>query len=155
MMSMRGGRLRFALLLTLVGFATTCLSAQDDPAAPAAMRRCGGCHMIFPAEMLPGRSWSAILAGLNDHFGEVATIPPADLEAIRDYLTSHSADSPNASAQDRHYLSEISPDSMPMRITQTAWWNQMHAELDFDVVKKSGGAKSPADCMACHAEGVR
>ena len=143
-----------AILLALgIGDATTCLWAQEDPGPPMALRQCGDCHMIFPAQMLPKRSWTAILSRLDDHFGEVASIPPNDLESIRDYLTSHSADSPNAIARDRHYLSEILPDSVPTRITQTAWWNQMHADFDFNGVKHSS-IRSPANCLACHQQGV-
>ena len=154
-MSTRKGRLAAAIIFALgVGAATTCLSAQDDPGAPTALRQCGDCHMVFPAQMLPKRSWTAILSRLDDHFGESASIPANDLEAIRDYLTSHSADSPNATARDRHYLSEMSPDSVPLRITQTAWWNQMHADFDFNGVKHSD-VRSPANCIACHTDGVR
>ena len=110
--------------------------------------------MVFPAQMLPKRSWILILSGLDDHFGETASMPPKDLDAIRAYLTSHSADSANASPRDRHYFSEILPDSAPIRITRTPWWNQMHADFDFDGVKRSH-VKSPANCLACHKEGVR
>lgn len=105
--------------------------------------------MIFPARMLPSRSWTAILSKMDNHFGENATIPEKDLNDIRNFLTSNAADAPNASARDRHYLSALLPDSTPLRITRTPWWNQMHADFDFDGVKRSP-IKSPANCLACH-----
>jgi hypothetical protein len=129
-------------------------SARGAAERPAALEQCGDCHMIFPAQMLPSRSWTGILSNMDSHFGEVASIPEKDLEQIRNYLTSNSADSPNASARDRHYMSEILPDSTPLRITRTPWWNQMHADFNFDGVKRSQ-VKSPANCLACHTGGLR
>jgi hypothetical protein len=141
----------FAVIL--VG-ATVCSAAAGDTERPAALEECGDCHMVFPAQMLPGRSWTAILSKMDSHFGEEASIPEKELDEIRNYLTSNAADSPNASARDRHYMSGIQPDSTPLRITTTPWWNQMHADFNFDGVKRSH-VKSPANCLACHKRGVR
>ena len=110
--------------------------------------------MIFPAGMLPIRSWRAVLSRMDNHFGENAALPEKDLEDIRSFLTAHAADSPNATAQDRHFLSALLPDNTPLRITRTPWWNQMHADFDFDGVKRSS-VKSPANCLACHKSETR
>jgi hypothetical protein len=128
--------------------ATVCSASGDDAPRPAALEECGDCHMVFPAQMLPGRSWAAILSKMDSHFGEEASIPEKEVDEIRNYLNSNAADSPNTSAQDRHYMSGILPGSTPMRITQTPWWNQMHADFNFDGVKRSH-VKSPANCLAC------
>jgi hypothetical protein len=105
--------------------------------------------MVFPSRMLPSRSWTAILSTMNDHFGEDAAIPKKDLDVIRDFLISHAADSPGATARERHYLGALLPESTPLRITATPWWNQVHADFDFGGVKHSQ-VKSPANCLACH-----
>jgi hypothetical protein len=141
----------FAVIL--VG-ATVCSTAGDDTPRPTALEQCGDCHMVFPAQMLPGRSWVAILSKMDNHFGEEASIPEKDLNEILKYLTSNAADSPNTSAQDRHFMSGILPSSTPIRITQTPWWNQMHADFNFDGVRRSH-VKSPANCLACHKRGIR
>ncbi len=127
---------------------------RGDVGAPAALAECGDCHMVFPARMLPGRSWTAILSRMDDHFGENATIPEKDLEEIRVFLTSNAADSPNASPRDRHFMSAILPGATPLRITRTPWWNQMHADFNFDGVKRSS-VKSAANCLGCHKESGR
>ncbi len=127
---------------------------RGDAGAPATLAQCGDCHMIFPARMLPSRSWTAILSRMDDHFGENAAIPEKDLQEIRVFLTSNAADSPNASPRDRHFMSEILPGATPLRITRTPWWNQMHADFDFDGVKRSS-VKSAANCLACHKETSR
>jgi hypothetical protein len=121
----------------------------SNAGAPPALKQCGECHMVFSSRMLPSRSWAAILSKMDDHFGEDATIPQKDLDEIRAFLTTHAADSPNATPRDRHFMSELLPDSTPLRITATPWWNQVHADFDFEGVKHST-VKSAANCLACH-----
>jgi hypothetical protein len=122
---------------------------EANVGAPAELKQCGDCHMVFPSRMLPSRSWAAILSTMDDHFGEDAAIPKKDLDVIRDFLTSHAADSPGATFRDRHFLAALPSDSTPLRITATPWWNQMHADFNFDGVKHSA-VKSAANCLACH-----
>ena len=122
---------------------------EANVGAPAELKQCGDCHMVFPSRMLPSRSWAAILSTMDDHFGEDAAIPKKDLDVIRDFLTSHAADSPGATFRDRHFLAALASDSTPLRITATPWWNQMHADFNFDGVKHSA-VKSAANCLACH-----
>ncbi len=105
--------------------------------------------MVFSSRMLPSRSWAAILSKMDDHFGEDAAIPKKDLDEIRAFLISHAADSQDATARDRHFLSELLPNSTPLRITSTPWWNEVHADFDFESVKHTS-VKSAANCLACH-----
>ena len=123
--------------------------APGNEGAPAALQECGECHMVFPSRMLPSRSWAAILSRMDDHFGENAAISKKDLDEIRNFLTSHAADSPDATPRERHFLSALLPNSTPLRITAMPWWNQMHADFNFDGVKHSA-VKSAANCLACH-----
>ena len=124
---------------------------KGNVGAPAALEQCGDCHMVYSSRMLPARSWAAILSRMDDHFGENAAIADKDLDAIRAYLTSNAADSPNATGRDRHFMSAILPESTPLRITATPWWNQMHADFRFDSVRRS--KVKAADCLGCHGEG--
>jgi hypothetical protein len=122
---------------------------EGNPAAPAALARCGACHMAYPSRMLPARSWTAILTGMDRHFGQNVAIAEKDLVDIRNYLTSNAADSPNAPTQDRHFMSGLFPDSTPLRITATPWWGQIHADFRSENGKQSE-MTSPADCLGCH-----
>jgi hypothetical protein len=152
-----------ALALAVAGLIPgAALSDPEPPApldeanagAPAALQRCGECHMVYPSRMLPARSWTAILSQMGDHFGKSAAITETDLGAIRAYLTSNAADSPNASAQDRQFMSGLLPDSAPLRITATPWWSQMHADFA-SYSEKSRKPIAPADCLGCHRESGR
>jgi hypothetical protein len=151
------GRLVALAVVSLGAIAGVARSDTEPPGpldpsnagAPAALQQCGDCHMVFPSRMLPSRSWVAILSRLSDHFGEDAAISEKDLDEIRNYLTSHAADSPDATARERHYLGALLPNSTPLRITAMPWWNQMHADFNFEGVKRSA-VKSAANCLACH-----
>lgn len=150
-----------AAVVTLIAIGEAALGlARSDPeppgpldvsnvGAPPELKQCGDCHMVYPSRMLPSRSWAAILSTMDNHFGEDASIPKTDLDVIRNFLTSHAADSPDATFRDRHYLAALPTDSTPLRITATPWWNQMHADFDFAAVKHSA-VKSPANCLGCH-----
>jgi hypothetical protein len=135
-----------------LGLLVTFASARGEDAAPEALNQCGDCHMVFPADMLPKRSWVAILGGLDNHFGENAGLPAKDRQTILDYLSAHSADAPTATPKERHYLGGLLDGVTPLRITQSPWWSQMHADYSFEATKHPG-LKSPANCQACHANG--
>lgn len=121
---------------------------------PEALKQCGDCHMIFPAQMLPQRSWRALMGMLDDHFGDIASVPDADAADILAYLTAHAADSPAATARERHFLGALAADAVPLRITRTPWWNQMHADFDFEGVRRTP-VKTASNCLGCHPSGVK
>lgn len=102
---------------------------------------CGSCHMAYPPELLPARSWDALLGGLDDHFGQNAELDEATRAKLADFLRKGSAD---AGAGRR--ASRATP---PLRITELPWWRHEHDELSPRVYqRKSVG--SPANCPACH-----
>lgn len=148
------------LLVVLAALTLTSAAASEQDVlkssaetAPEALKLCGDCHMNYPAPMLPQRSWRALIGSLKDHFGSVATLPATDTTAILEFLTAHAADSPGATARDKHFLGALANDAVPLRITETPWWNQMHADFDFEGIKHSP-VKSAANCLGCHPAGV-
>lgn len=69
-------------------------------------KECGECHMAFQPGLLPAASWKRIMDGLNDHFGEKATLAPDVAADIRAYLTRNAA---------------VRGDDRTMRITEQRW----------------------------------
>ena len=53
---------------------------------PAYADECGACHDPFHPSLLPAASWAALMAGLQDHFGEDASLDPARAEEIAAWL---------------------------------------------------------------------
>jgi Dihaem cytochrome c len=95
---------------------------------------CGSCHLAFPPEMLPGRSWTALLSGLDDHFGQVAGIDAPTRQRLEPWLLSNAG--PEAPGT-------------PLRITGLRWWVRKHDEVPAAVYRRST-VTSPANCGACH-----
>lgn len=110
---------------------------------------CASCHMAYPAELLPSRSWQNILDNLQDHFGDNASLDPATLKIIDQYLQSNSADKV-ASRWGRKLLRSVSPDATPVRITELPYFRHEHNEIPLRYIKDNPKVKSLSNCIACH-----
>lgn len=124
------------------------LADDDDVRSPANAvhaAECGACHMAFPPSMLPARSWTAIMDGLADHFGEDAALDDGPAAEIRAYLVAHAADSVGATS----LLRGVAETDVPLRITDMPWWIREHRGLrDRDFADPEVRTKS--NCLACH-----
>ena len=114
----------------------------------ATLKECGACHMVYPPQMLPARSWQTLMTNLSNHFGEDATLSPDVQKDITTYLVSRAADS-ESSTEGRMFIRALAKTDAPLRITETPFWMRAHRE-----VSKSSYArpevKSPANCQGCH-----
>src|SRR6478752_5259908 len=79
--------------------ATAASQVADSAPSPAAVsveklfgEECGACHMAYPPQFLPARSWQAIMQALPRHFGENAGLDPEAARKIREYLAANAAD---------------------------------------------------------------
>jgi len=136
-------RIRNLILSSAVAVAavTAGASAAKPPRAPlppAYVEECGSCHVAFPGRMLDAASWSAVLAGLERHFGVDASVDATTLEPIRAYLASTARSKATAA------------DGVPLlRITETRWFRHEHDEVPGRLWREPDAVK-PADCAACH-----
>lgn len=96
---------------------------------------CGSCHLAFPPSMLPARSWTALLGGLGNHFGDSAEVDPATRTQLERFLTQHAG--------------RDTPGPTPLRVTTLPWWRHEHHELSPDTFRRKA-VVSPANCGACH-----
>lgn len=116
--------------------------ADEDRVPPvthaATQEECGACHMAFQPAFLPARSWQAIMAGLDDHFGENAQLDDATRAEIEAYLLS------NAATRIRRV-----PDTVtPMKISDLPWFKREHGrEVSARMMER---AKTMSNCVACH-----
>lgn len=126
-----------AALVTLAAGTSTAESPRA-PLPPTYVEECGACHVAFPGRMLDAASWSAVIAGLEQHFGVDASADPATLEPIRAYLASTARSRPTTAR------------GVPLlRITETRWFRDEHDEVPRRVWKGPEAVK-PSDCAACH-----
>ena len=119
---------------------------------PVVQKECGACHMAYAPQMLPMRSWQAIMGHLGDHFGENATLPASDGTTILAYLVAHAGDAPGT-ANGRRFMRGIPADATPLRITDTRVWKRRHNEISAATFG-APNVKSKANCMACHSGAV-
>jgi cytochrome b len=107
---------------------------------------CGSCHLAFHPSLLPARSWEAMLRQ-QDHFGEDLALEPAIVASLSSYAGAHSAE--HAETPTAWKIASRTPkNSMPLRITEIAYWKRRHAdvtEADWQRVKK-------VDCGGCHLD---
>lgn len=107
--------------------------ARQAPGWKVYAAECGSCHLAFPPSMLPAASWKALLAGLDDHFGQNAEVDAATRAQLDAFLASFAGQGTGA----------------PLRITELGWWRREHDEIRAEVYqRKSIG--TPANCPACH-----
>jgi hypothetical protein len=118
------------------------------PVDRAMLDECGACHHSFHPSLLPRASWAKMMAGLGDHFGENATLPPARRDEIAAYLEHYSAEAWDTNAA-RRFI-DVSAEQ-PLRITATPAWQRMHRRLDPTLfVRPTVRARS--NCIACHRD---
>jgi len=109
---------------------------------------CGACHMAFPPLFLPMESWQAIMAGLDNHFGENASLDPDTAKQITDYLIA------NAAEPGSPVLRGLDLQAPPLRITETRTWQRIHHEIRPAVFDRPD-IKSKSNCLACHGGDAR
>ncbi len=115
--------------------------SREMPASamlPAYKQECAACHMAYPPGMLPASSWSRMMKGLDQHYGTDASLDAAMVRQISTWLEAH--------AGTYKRVSESPPQD---RITQSAWFERKHREVE-PAVWKRAAVGSRANCIACH-----
>ena len=116
---------------------------------PLFVNECASCHILYPPSLLPEHAWSSMMATLEDHFGDDASLEPADAQRILDYLTANAAEHSTAEASVK--LLKSLPNQDIIAITQTPFWKRTHRAIEARVFE-SEPVKSRANCKACHGD---
>ena len=139
-----------ALLMTAAAIAVAEGGERVPPVTdPVVKKECGSCHMVFPPQFLPRRSWQKLADTLADHFGENAGLGEAQRKAVLDYLLANAADGPKAGRPGRKFDESVPAAQTPLRITETPRWVKEHRKVRADRWRDPQ-VKSKANCVACH-----
>jgi hypothetical protein len=137
---------KFFIAASLVLGAVAAVLADDDDdgrfytaSHPAWQAECGGCHVAYPPQLLPARSWRALMSGLDNHFGTDASLDPQAAADIGAFLERHAGRDPTPAA------------APVLRITETAWFVREHGEVPARVWQSTKVA-SRSNCTACHVK---
>ncbi len=110
---------------------------------------CGGsCHNAFHPTLLPGPSWVRVMAGLDDHFGDDASLDPGDAYEILKFLLANSAERSTSEASQKILWSLK---SVPLKVTDTPYWKKKHSKIKAEVYEREE-VSSPSNCAGCHTD---
>lgn len=132
-----------AAALTLVLCALPAVAEESERMAPVTdaktLAECSACHMAYPAGFLPARSWKAIMAGLESHFGENAQLDETSRAEIEVWLVANAAG---------ERIRGVAADATPLRISELPWFVRGHkGEVSAARLARAG---SMANCATCH-----
>jgi len=121
---------------------------------PVYKEECGSCHMAYPAGLLPARSWTKMMTGLEDHFGDDAELDPDTHQAISRLLVENSADRSDY-RRSRKFSQSIGSSDAPIRISDTPYFRHEHDEIPERMVAGNSKVKSISQCDSCHTSAER
>jgi len=124
------------------------LGVPTAPVSAAYAKECKACHSLHHPSIAPAATWADIMAGLEDHFGENASLDGNLRSELQTYLTANSAEHWDTEAAN---LLRTPAVREPLRITSTQGWKRLHRDVPADVFKRKsvGGA---LNCSQCHAD---
>jgi len=118
---------------------------------PVYKEECGSCHMAYPPGLLPASSWTKVMSGLEDHFGDNAELDAEALQAINAFLLANSADQSDY-RRSRKFIRSIQSGEAPLRISETPYFKKEHDEIPDRMVTGNPKVNSYSHCNACHAK---
>ncbi len=121
----------------------------SDPRAPLYRTECGDCHLAFPPALLPAGSWRAVMAGLEDHFGDNAELDPTTAREITGFLVQQAAGPGSGEYGERSWRATRDR-TPPLRITETDYFRGQHHEIPQSMITANQEIKSFSRCEACH-----
>jgi cytochrome b len=154
-------RAAIMIAVLLIGVGAMALeSSREKPTSPPIAQadfdptfteECSACHMLYHPSLLPAEHWRHLMAGLDNHFGEDASLDQATTTRIRDWLIAHAAETADTRPANL-FRPQIGADGVMPSISSTAAWRSLHDEAlesgAFEV--KSVGSRD--NCAACHKD---
>ncbi len=108
---------------------------------------CGDCHHAHHPSLRTSDMWERIVRGLEDHYGEDATVGKKTEEEILAFLKANGAEFFDTEAAVR--LGRV--ETQDLRISSAPWWKKRHERIPRNVFA-SAEVGSPANCNACHQD---
>lgn len=113
------------------------------------LAECGSCHMAYSPGLLPVASWEKIMGGLENHFGDDASLPDETRTLLTKYLVDNAADNALWRSSAR-IVDSAAEGEIPVRISETRYFVRKHDEIPARMVTGNPQVKSFANCAACH-----
>ena len=104
---------------------------------------CAQCHTLYAPFMQTSDKHEKIMANLENHFGDDASIDDETNEKILEFLRQNSAEK-----SDSKWAIKFAKND-DIAITSSPFWQKAHENLDKEIFKRDK-IKSKANCAACH-----
>lgn len=111
---------------------------------PTYQAECGSCHVAYPPALLSASGWTAVLDRLDRHYGVDASLDPATVRRLRDYVLTNSGRKARAEP--------VAEGDLP-RISTLPWFLKEHREVTGR--SRPASVKSMSDCAACHTRAAQ
>ncbi|HZZ94842.1 MAG TPA: hypothetical protein VFE23_19940 [Usitatibacter sp.] len=112
-------------------------------------KECGSCHFTYLPGMLPERSWHALMAQADKHFGEALGLAPDVKSHIEGYLATNAADrSPYRGSE--LMLWELPASATPLRVTALPLMRHRHVVMRKLMEQVNVPLKNFTNCEVCH-----
>jgi len=124
------------------------LGVPTAPLDPVYAKECGACHSAYHPSLAPAATWRAVFAGLDEHFGDDASLDGPLAARLQDYLTANSAEQWDSKPANFFRLPDA---AQPLRITASPAWQRTHRRIPQPAfgLKAVGGK---LNCSACHSD---
>ncbi len=109
---------------------------------------CGDCHIAYHPSLLPRSSWRQIMAGLEDHFGEDASLDKETKDQITAFLNEYASERWDSEAANELRRTDA---QKPLEITASPYWKQRHRDIAAEIFKRKA-IGSKGNCLACHKD---
>ncbi len=111
---------------------------------------CADCHLPYHPSLLPARSWNRLLREQSAHFEEDLYLDGEVVLELLEFAVANAAERGVSEAAWRIDHS-IAPDQVPLRISDTDYWREAHAEVDEAYFEREP-VNGRFDCAACHLD---
>jgi|UPI0003653C4F hypothetical protein len=119
-------------------------------------RECAACHFAYLPGLLPAASWKQLMASLDDHYGEDASLDdPQTIAEISRFLARFSADNSDARRSRQIMASLKDSKRAPTSISEIPYIRHKHREIPQRMIKGNKQVRSLSNCIACHDKADR
>lgn len=131
---------KFILLAVIVAPLAARADSLPIPsgAPPSFQTECGSCHLPFPPALLTAPDWRRVMARLDKHYGDDASLDAKTRSEIEVFLTRYAA------TRDK-----MAGEGDPPRLTATPWFRHEHSEVPASLWRDTR-VVSASNCAACH-----
>ena len=113
------------------------------------IKECGSCHFPYQAGLLPSSAWNKMMANLENHFDNDASLNETDLQTLTKYLNDNSAEKNMQYKRSNRIVSSLATNQIPDSISTTPYMIKKHKDIRKDLITQKE-VKGLFNCMACH-----